>query len=163
MSEQRATVGFILLASVIVSLIVLQGVRANPEPTPTPTAEPRQTHAQNNPEPSRTKRAERVTRSTGRPQPAPVRVKGKAQRYAAGLVSETQMRCLVPLWQRESGWSATSDNPTSSAYGIPQILGLEKRTGDDYRAQVDAGLDYIAHRYGTPCRAWAFWQTHRWY
>jgi len=108
MSEQRATVGFILLASVIVSLIVLQGVRANPEPTPTPTptAKPRQTHAQNNPEPSRTERAERVARSTARPQPAPVRVKGKAQRYAAALVSETQMRCLVPLWQRESGWSA---------------------------------------------------------
>lgn len=93
-----------------------------------------------------------------------VKVNSKAKRYALTLVSSpTQMACLLPLWEKESGWSATSDNPTSSAYGIPQILGLEARTGDDYKAQVRAGLGYIKHRYGTPCRAWAFWQNHRWY
>lgn len=93
-----------------------------------------------------------------------VKVNSKAKRYALTLVSSpTQMACLLPLWQKESGWSATSDNPTSSAYGIPQILGLEARTGDDYKAQVRAGLGYIKHRYGTPCRAWAFWQNHKWY
>jgi hypothetical protein len=93
-----------------------------------------------------------------------LKVDSKAKRYALTLVSSpTQMACLLPLWQKESGWSATSDNPTSSAYGIPQILGLEARTGDDYRAQVRAGLGYIKHRYGTPCRAWAFWQNNRWY
>ena len=87
-----------------------------------------------------------------------------ARRYAFTLVSSrAQMACLIPLWDKESGWSPTSDNPTSSAYGIPQILGLEARTGDDYRAQVRAGLGYIKHRYGTPCRAWGFWQNHRWY
>ena len=91
-------------------------------------------------------------------------VDSKAKRYALTLVpSATQMACLLPLWEKESGWSATSDNPTSSAYGIPQILGLEARTGDDYKAQVRAGLGYIKHRYGTPCRAWGFWQNHRWY
>ena len=94
----------------------------------------------------------------------PVKVDSKAKRYASTLVSSpSQMACLLPLWQKESGWSATSDNPTSSAYGIPQILGLEARTGDDYQAQVRAGLSYIKHRYGTPCRAWAFWQNHKWY
>ena len=94
----------------------------------------------------------------------PVKVDSKAKRYASTLVSSpTQMACLLPLWQKESGWSATSDNPTSSAYGIPQILGLEARTGDDYQAQVRAGLSYIKYRYGTPCRAWAFWQNHKWY
>jgi len=87
-----------------------------------------------------------------------------ARRYAFMLVSSrTQMACLIPLWDKESGWSPTSDNPTSTAYGIPQILGLEARTGDDYKAQVRAGLGYIKHRYGTPCRAWSFWQNHRWY
>lgn len=91
-------------------------------------------------------------------------VDSKAKRYAFTLVSSrAQMACLIPLWEKESGWSPTSDNPTSSAYGIPQILGLEARTGDDYRAQVRAGLGYIKHRYGTPCRAWAFWQNHKWY
>jgi len=93
-----------------------------------------------------------------------VNVDSKAKRYALTLVSSpAQMACLLPLWEKESGWSPTSDNPTSSAYGIPQILGLEARTGDDYRAQVRAGLGYIKHRYGTPCRAWAFWQNNRWY
>lgn len=86
-----------------------------------------------------------------------------AKRYARGLVSPTQYACLHELWMRESGWSPTSNNPTSSAYGIPQILGLEARTGNDYRAQVRAGLDYIDHRYRTPCKAWAFWTSHRWY
>lgn len=86
-----------------------------------------------------------------------------SKRYAATLVTGPQLDCLLPLWQKESGWSPTSDNPTSSAYGIPQILGLEARTGDDYKAQVRAGLSYIKHRYGTPCRAWSFWQDHRWY
>ena len=102
----------------------------------------------------------RISRAKERP----MKVNSKAKRYALTLVSSpTQMACLLPLWQKESGWSATSDNPTSSAYGIPQILGLEARTGDDYKAQVRAGLGYIKHRYGTPCRAWAFWQNHKWY
>lgn len=92
------------------------------------------------------------------------KVDSKSKRYALTLVSSpTQMACLIPLWERESGWSPTSDNPTSSAYGIPQILGLKARTGDDYQAQVRAGLSYIKHRYGTPCSAWEFWQNHRWY
>ena len=91
------------------------------------------------------------------------RLSSPSKRYANDLVSAAQMACLLPLWERESGWSPTSDNPTSSAYGIPQILGLKARTGDDYRAQVRAGLDYISNRYGSPCRAWAFWQNHGWY
>ena len=86
-----------------------------------------------------------------------------SKRYAKTLVSATQWPCLHELWMRESGWSPTSDNPTSSAYGIPQILGLEQRTGNDYRKQVQAGLSYISHRYGTPCQAWSFWLSHRWY
>lgn len=93
----------------------------------------------------------------------PVTLNTPSKRYARGLVSATQWPCLHELWMRESGWSPTSDNPTSSAYGIPQILGLEARTGDDYRAQVRAGLSYIKHRYETPCTAWSFWQNHRWY
>jgi hypothetical protein len=109
--------------------------------------------------PSR-KPQKRISRAKERP----MKVNSKAKRYALTLVSSpTQMACLLPLWEKESGWSATSDNPTSSAYGIPQILGLEARTGDDYKAQVRAGLGYIKHRYGTPCRAWAFWQNNKWY
>src|SRR3954468_22785676 len=80
----------------------------------------------------------------------------------------TQSSCLNQLWQRESGWNPRAQNPYSSAYGIAQFLnstwastGIAK-TSDPYR-QIDAGLIYIRQRYGTPCKAWAFWQSHRWY
>jgi SLT domain-containing protein len=79
-----------------------------------------------------------------------------------------QSSCLNQLWQRESGWNPSAQNPTSTAYGIPQFLnstwastGIAK-TSDPYR-QIDAGLIYIKNRYGSPCAAWAFWQAHKWY
>ena len=34
-----------------------------------------------------------------------------------------QFGCLRLLWDRESGWSATAENPSSGAYGIAQALG----------------------------------------
>jgi len=89
--------------------------------------------------------------------------------YAAGkLGNATQMGCLDRLWTAESNWNPKAQNPTSTAYGIPQFLdstwattGIAK-TSDPYR-QVDAGLIYIHNRYGTPCSAWSFHQAHNWY
>jgi hypothetical protein len=142
------------------------------QPTQTPTKPTASAKAQRDvpkakpkPEPKpKVKRTHRVNRAQQRnTYRYATRTNTASKRYAQGLVSQTQWPCLHELWMRESGWSPTSDNPTSSAYGIPQILGLEKRTGDDYKAQVRAGLDYISHRYGTPCKAMAFWSTHRWY
>jgi hypothetical protein len=117
--------------------------------------------AKPSPKPKNTKASRSKVRFAGNK--FPVQTNTPSKRYAVGLVSATQWPCLHELWMRESGWSPTSDNPTSSAYGIPQILGLEARTGDDYKAQVRAGLSYIDHRYGTPCKAWSFWRSHRWY
>jgi len=80
----------------------------------------------------------------------------------------TQFTCLDNVWTAESGWNPNAQNPTSTAYGIPQFLdstwastGIAK-TSDPYR-QIDAGLIYITNRYGTPCGAWDFWQVHHWY
>jgi hypothetical protein len=89
--------------------------------------------------------------------------------YAAGkLGNATQMSCLDQLWTVESNWNPAAQNPSSTAYGIPQFLnstwastGIAK-TSDPYR-QVDAGLIYIKNRYGTPCSAWSFHQAHNWY
>ena len=92
------------------------------------------------------------------------------QAYALGKLggNTAQSGCLNQLWQRESGWNPKAQNPSSSAYGIAQFLnstwagtGIAK-TSDPYR-QIDAGLVYIQKRYGTPCKAWAFWQSHKWY
>jgi hypothetical protein len=68
------------------------------------------------------------------------------------VVSAKEYRCLELLWMRESRWDPRADNPKSSAYGIPQLLKL--KVLDPY-LQIDLGLKYIAHRYKTPCIAWA--------
>jgi resuscitation-promoting factor RpfB len=80
-----------------------------------------------------------------------------------------QFSCLDSLWTRESNWSVTADNPTSSAYGIPQALPGSKMAsaGADWATnpatQITWGLDYIAGRYGTPCGAWGHSQSVGWY
>lgn len=80
-----------------------------------------------------------------------------------------QMDCLDSLWTKESGWSATADNPTSSAYGIPQALpGSRMSTaGADWATnpvtQIRWGLGYIEGRYGSPCGAWSFSISNNWY
>jgi hypothetical protein len=82
---------------------------------------------------------------------------------------EDQHSCLVNLWNRESGWRHTADNPTSSAYGIPQALPGKKMAsaGADWRTnpetQIKWGLKYIKHRYETPCGAWGAFKKKGWY
>lgn len=72
------------------------------------------------------------------------------------LLNAKEYRCLELLWTRESQWDPRANNPKSSAYGIPQLLKLKVK--DPY-LQIDLGLKYIAHRYKTPCKAWAYHQA----
>lgn len=99
---------------------------------------------------------------------------GDAKTYAkAQLNNDNEYQCLVQLWDRESGWRVNADNPTSDAYGIPQALPGSKMAsaGADWKTnaitQVKWGLSYIKGRpdYGTPCKAWALWQSRspHWY
>ena len=89
--------------------------------------------------------------------------------YAASQFrSAAQFDCLDQLWEAESNWNPTAQNPTSTAYGIAQFInatwattGIAK-TSNPYR-QIDAGLIYIDERYGTSCDAWAFHQANNWY
>ena len=71
------------------------------------------------------------------------------------VIDAKEYRCLELLWNAESRWDPRANNPNSSAWGIPQMLKLKLL--DPYR-QIDAGLKYIAHRYKTPCKAWAHHQ-----
>jgi hypothetical protein len=95
--------------------------------------------------------------------------KGSFKDYAMAKVGGAeQFSCLEKLWGKESGWNPNAQNPTSTAYGIPQFLdstwkstGIAK-TSDGYR-QIDAGLIYIENRYGSPCGAWAHSQSTGWY
>jgi len=80
-----------------------------------------------------------------------------------------QFGCLDRLWTKESGWKHTADNPTSSAYGIPQALPGKKMAseGADWESnpitQIRWGLGYIDDVYGTPCSAWGHSQRVDWY
>lgn len=80
--------------------------------------------------------------------------------------SEGDFTDLVWLWNRESGWNMHAANP-SGAYGIPQCLGHAECQTDDYRnnwkTQVNWGLNYIAKRYGSPSAAAAQSRSSGWY
>ncbi len=83
--------------------------------------------------------------------------------------SSGQFSCLQPLWEHESGWSVTAENPSSGAYGIPQALPAAQMAsaGADWQAnaatQIRWGLTYIQGRYGSPCGAWAHEGADNWY
>lgn len=68
--------------------------------------------------------------------------------------------CLHNLWTKESNWNHKADNPKSSAFGIAQKLNEKSK---DYVTQINNGLRYIEHRYGSPCDAWEFWLKMKWY
>ncbi len=82
---------------------------------------------------------------------------------------QDQFGCLDLLWTRESNWNVYADNPTSSAYGIPQSLPGSKMAsaGSDWATnpvtQITWGLGYIQDRYGSPCSAWGHSQSVGWY
>ena len=115
--------------------------------------------------PSRSKNREKVSDSNVEAN------KAFAKSYMESKYSwgQDQHSCLVNLWNRESGWRHTADNPTSSAYGIPQSLPGSKMAsaGADWRTnpetQIKWGLKYIKHRYETPCGAWGAFKQKGWY
>jgi len=73
----------------------------------------------------------------------------------------------------ESGGRTTAANPTSTAFGLGQllianrerygaILGVSPNT-TDFGAQLQMFRMYVRDRYGTAENAKAFWQAHHWY
>ena len=81
--------------------------------------------------------------------------------------SSDQFSCLDSLYVSESDWRIDADNPSSSAYGIPQALTELHDMPAGYmtsaEVQIRWGLDYIRDTYGTPCSAWSFKSGHGWY
>jgi cell wall-associated NlpC family hydrolase len=93
---------------------------------------------------------------------------GKQMAAAMGW-SGGEWNALYNTWEKESGWRWNAQNPSSSAYGIPQALpgskmasaGSDWRT--DARTQIKWGLGYIKDRYHDPEAAWAHEQQFNWY
>jgi hypothetical protein len=84
-------------------------------------------------------------------------------------LSSSEFDCLDNIWSQESGWNIHADNPSSSAYGIPQALPGSKMSsaGPDWEnnpeTQIRWGLGYIQSRYGSACEAWSYKQGAGWY
>jgi len=84
-------------------------------------------------------------------------------------LSSADFDCVDRLWSAESGWNVHANNPSSSAYGIPQALPGSKMASagpnwqDNAETQIRWGLGYIANRYGSACAAWSYKQSHGWY
>jgi len=84
-----------------------------------------------------------------------------AKEYAAVLVDDkTQMICLSKLYGKESAWNYRAVN--GSHYGIPQGRSEYLRTATPEQ-QIQWGLKYIHNRYGTPCKAWSFFQRYNYH
>jgi hypothetical protein len=73
-----------------------------------------------------------------------------------------QFTCLAQLWGKESAWNHKAKSATHD-YGIPQRH-MSHNTKDQIadflenpRAQIKWGLNYIEHRYDTPCGALKSW------
>lgn len=97
-----------------------------------------------------------------------------AQAYAHSILgrwgwSEFMWPYWLDLGNRESGWRWNADNPSSSAYGIPQALPGSKMSshGADWAynagTQLDWMGDYMASVYGSPYKAIQFHNAHNWY
>jgi hypothetical protein len=120
-------------------------------------------------EAARAAEAEAATARPGRGTSSAAAPAGSYKEYAMSKVgSSSEFGCLEQLWGKESGWNPNAQNPSSTAYGIPQFLdstwagtGIAK-TSDGYR-QIDAGLIYIEERFGSPCGAWSHSQAKGWY
>jgi hypothetical protein len=93
---------------------------------------------------------------------APYRAKQLTiKEYAAVLVDDkTQMSCLSKLYGKESAWNWKANS--GSHWGIPQGRSeyLRDATAEE---QVRWGLKYIDNRYGSPCKAWEFFQRNNYH
>jgi hypothetical protein len=94
-------------------------------------------------------------------------IRALGQQIAASRGVGNQFPAIDSIFTRESNWNPNAQNPTSSAYGIPQFLNATwaaygGKTSDPGR-QINAGISYMNDRYGSPNAANAFWNAHHWY
>ena len=80
-----------------------------------------------------------------------------------------QFKYLNLLWEAESSWNVSAENPSTGAYGIPQAVPGSKMSavGPDWQTdaatQIRWGLSYISAAYGSPRSAWEHEVSCGWY
>ncbi|MBK3521079.1 transglycosylase SLT domain-containing protein [Streptomyces sp. MBT70] len=93
-----------------------------------------------------------------------------AQAIAHKMIPDAaQFNAFSKIVSHESGWNPSATNSSSGAYGLVQALPASKMAsaGSDWKTnpatQIKWGLDYMNSRYGSPVKAWSFWQANGWY
>lgn len=82
-----------------------------------------------------------------------------------------QFKALKQMWFKESNWRFEVVNWQGPWYGLGQVNGpyiqAQGFSIRSYRAspyiQIKVGADYIKGRYGSPKKAWQFWEANGWY
>lgn len=87
--------------------------------------------------------------------------KGKALDAVVQKWGAEHLEAFTNLISHESGFNALAMNPTSGACGLFQAVPCSKMGCElpDIDCQIKWGLNYIAQRYQTPSKAWAFWKS----
>jgi hypothetical protein len=178
-SATAASVGTGVIVSPVSTVATLAAESSDPAPVAIAPAAGRATRADDvlsrdadrTAEPRKAEKAEKAE-AKPKPKPTPPPAPTDPRDIARAMLPEfgfaaDQFGCLDALWVSESDWRVDADNPTSSAYGIPQAL---TETHDmppgymtDATVQIRWGLGYIRDAYGTPCGAWSFKQGNGWY
>ncbi len=76
------------------------------------------------------------------------------------LLDWKQFECILKLYEKESNWNPKAVN--GSHHGIPQGRSTWLKTASPYE-QIEWGVRYIEHRYGSPCRAWQHFKAKGWH
>lgn len=90
----------------------------------------------------------------------------EVQALARQIIPSGQFQCFSNIVDHESTWNYRAQNPSSGAYGLVQSLPGSKMAsvGADWATnpatQIKWGLNYMNDRYGSPCGAWSYWQSH---
>uniref|UniRef100_A0AAU3GTD0 Transglycosylase SLT domain-containing protein n=1 Tax=Streptomyces sp. NBC_01401 TaxID=2903854 RepID=A0AAU3GTD0_9ACTN len=93
----------------------------------------------------------------------------EVQAMARQIVPADQFQCFSNIVNHESTWNYKAANPASDAYGLVQANPGSKMASvsSDWQTnpatQIKWGLNYMDDRYGSPCGAWSFWQSHNYY
>ncbi|WP_225821052.1 transglycosylase SLT domain-containing protein [Streptomyces naphthomycinicus] len=102
--------------------------------------------------------------------PAQAAPASSAQSIAHQMIPDAaQFNAFSKIVEHESGWNPAATNSSSGAYGLVQALPGSKMAsaGSDWKTnpatQIKWGLDYMNSRYGSPVKAWNFWQANGWY
>jgi len=75
--------------------------------------------------------------------------------------NDSQIKCAITLWTRESRFDHLADNKRSTAYGIAQLLGERSSQPE---LQILRGVRYVEHRYrGSFCSSLRHSDQKGWY